>query len=139
MGIENIWQHDPTFAVHWSIKDIHFFEFGIRKFCTVSYISNLDGIKVVFVWMTKLQLQSKQITSKRIVSSKHLYYHYARIYEAIGRNSSKWTQHYVGLSKNFEVAQISEQNIWKILSFSYTVVCIKVRTASFPRFWKNHP
>ena len=20
-----------------------------------------------------------------------------------------------------------------------TVVCIKVRTASFPRFWKNHP
>ena len=21
----------------------------------------------------------------------------------------------------------------------YTVVCIKVRTASFPRFWKNHP
>ena len=22
---------------------------------------------------------------------------------------------------------------------STTVVCIKVRTASFPRFWKNHP
>ena len=22
---------------------------------------------------------------------------------------------------------------------TYTVVCIKVRTASFPRFWKNHP
>ena len=102
MGIENIWQHDPTFAVHWSIKDIHFLEFWITKLCTVSYISNLGGIKVVFVWMTKLQLQSKQITSKSIVSSKHLYYHYARTYEANGRSSSKWTQHYLGLSKTWK-------------------------------------
>ena len=84
MGIENICQHDPSTAVHWSIKNIHFFELWNTKLCTVSYISNLRGIKVVFDWMTKLQLQSKpflskQITSNSIVSSKHLYYYCVRL------------------------------------------------------------
>ena len=32
-----------------------------------------------------------------------------------------------------------QRDLIKTFQIEATVVCIKVRTASFPRFWKNHP
>ena len=39
--------------------------------------------------------------------------------------------------RKVEKKYYKEQRI--TINYVHTVVCIKVRTASFPRFWKNHP